>query len=167
MLCLTIQLKYLLAYHKQGRSYTMNDRCVTNMTWYLHCFSTKLADVLMQKSPIDPIPTSRSQGSLSVIFIWSVTLYVTDVTFHECTRRSCKRSICKNLALGCTSGVYNRGRVYFWGRPAGSLTCWGFRVNLRQSGGDPGEEQLRLCSSLIEIIPQSGVLMRGQRGQRM
>lgn len=34
------------------------------------------------KSPVDHIPTSCRQDSPSVLFIWSVTLYVTDIMFH-------------------------------------------------------------------------------------
>ena len=51
-------------------------------------FPPKLAGVYRfllvhpQKVPIDPIPTSCSQGSPSVSFIWSATLYFTDVMFH-------------------------------------------------------------------------------------
>lgn len=135
-------------------------------TWYdtYTAFPPKLAGVHIQKSPIDPFPLLAGKAAC----LWS-RMHWTQLQKKSSKKNwpIVKESSVKNLALGCTSGVYNRGRVYFWGRPAGSLTCWGFRVILHQSGGVPGEEQLCLCSSLIEMISQSGVLMRGQRGQRM
>lgn len=45
----------------------------------LHRFSKRNSTKQIYKSPINPIPNSCRQGSLSVIFVWSVTLYV---TFH-------------------------------------------------------------------------------------
>ena len=43
-------------------------------------FLTALVNIL--KTPTDPIPASCRQGSLSAIFILSVTLYVTAIRFH-------------------------------------------------------------------------------------